>query len=270
MSMRRKILVVDDEPHIVELLAMNLKQNGYDSCKAGDGPAAIERAIAEKPDLILLDLMLPGMSGLEVCRILRQDPRTARIPLIMLSAKSEESDKVIGLGIGADDYVTKPFGLRELLARIEVALRHSTALSASALTTVAANATKMAPAPWAENTSETAPEAYAGRVVASGGNSEPLRTADLAIDEKRHEVRRGTAKISLSPTEFGLLSLMVRNAGKAMRRTCIIRELELAEASEEARALDVHVRNLRRKLGTRPDGKAYVETVRGIGYRCDE
>jgi DNA-binding response OmpR family regulator len=127
MGARRKILVVDDEPHIVELLAMNLRQNGYESCSASDGPGAIEKALSERPDLILLDLMLPGMSGLETCRLLRQDQRSSRIPIIMLTAKSEESDKVIGLGIGADDYVTKPFGLRELLARIEVALRHASA-----------------------------------------------------------------------------------------------------------------------------------------------
>ncbi len=232
MGLRRKILVVDDEPHIVELLVMNLRQNGYDYCTAGDGPGAIAKAIAEKPDLVLLDLMLPGMSGLEVCRLLRQDSRTTRVPVIMLTAKSEESDKVIGLGIGADDYVTKPFGLRELLARIEVALRHS-------------------------STAQTP------------GENTLLRAADIEIDEAGHEVRRGGERIPLSPTEFALLALMARNAGKALKRSRIIQELELAEASEEARALDVHVRNLRKKLGMRPDGGAYVETVRGVGYKCD-
>jgi two-component system alkaline phosphatase synthesis response regulator PhoP len=249
-SERRKILVVDDEPHIVELLAMNLKQNGYASCVAGDGPAAIAKAIEEKPDLILLDLMLPGMSGLEVCRILRQDARTARIPLIMLSAKSEESDKVIGLGIGADDYVTKPFGLRELLARIEVALRHAAAVPSPEL-------------------SPAQPSAF--RPIAAEGNaaSETLRIADLAMDLAGYELRRGGERITLSPTEFALLSLLAKNSGKALKRSVLIDELGLAEASREARALDVHVRNLRKKLGPRPDGAAYVETLRGVGYRCD-
>jgi len=234
MGVRRKVLVVDDEPHIVELIAMNLKQNGYDCCSAGDGHGAIERALAEKPDLVLLDLMLPGMSGLEVCRLLRQDARTARIPLIMLTAKSEESDKVIGLGIGADDYITKPFGLRELLARIEVALRHA-------------------------SSTPTLGPPKAGT----------LRNGDLEIDEEGHEVLRKGENVSLSPTEFSLLTLLAHNAGKAIKRASIVRELDVAGASEDARSLDVHVRNLRKKLGKRADGKEYVETVRGIGYKID-
>jgi DNA-binding response OmpR family regulator len=231
MERRKKILIVDDEPHIVELVAMYLRQSGYDSDAAGDGATALELARAERPDLVLLDLMLPGMSGLEVCRLLRQDAKTARIPIIMLTAKSEESDKVIGLGIGADDYVTKPFGLRELVARIEVALRHA------------------APPP-------------------SPGQT--LRIGELEIDEGGHEVRVGGEGVSLSPTEFSLLALLARNAGKVVKRADIIGELGLAASQEEARSLDVHVRNLRKKLGHRGDGREYVETVRGIGYRADE
>jgi len=183
------------------------------------------------PDLVLLDLMLPGMSGLEVCRLLRQDLKTARIPIIMLTAKSEESDKVIGLGIGADDYITKPFGLRELVARIEVALRHA------------------APPP-----------------IAAGA----LRLGNLEIDEAGHGIRLSGERVSLSPTEFALLDLLARNAGEVVKRAEIIRELGLADSQEEARSLDVHVRNLRKKLGPRGDGLEYVETVRGIGYRADE
>lgn len=232
MSARKKVLVVDDEPHIVELLAMNLRQNGFDSLSAGDGPSALDAAFAEAPDLILLDLMLPGMSGLEVCRVLRQDPRTARTPVIMLTAKSEESDKVIGLGIGADDYVTKPFGLRELLARIDVALRHAAA---------------------------------APPVPAAG----PLRAGDLEVDEAGRAAALGGRRVALSPTEFDLLALLARNAGKAMRRADIVRSIDLGGASESARALDVHVRNLRRKLGPKSDGAPYVETVRGVGYKLD-
>jgi two-component system alkaline phosphatase synthesis response regulator PhoP len=230
MAKRRKILAVDDEPHILELLAMNLGQNGYDSCLAPDGATALELAVRERPDLILLDLMLPGLSGLETCRLLRQDPRTARIPIIILSARSEESDKVIGLGIGADDYVTKPFGLRELMARIEVALRHA----------------QPSPQP---------------------AGAERLRSGDLEIDEDSREVLRGGRRVVLSPTEYSLLALLAREAGKAMRREDIARELDLVGAGGDARSLDVHVRNLRRKLGTRADGADYVETIRGFGYR---
>jgi two-component system, OmpR family, alkaline phosphatase synthesis response regulator PhoP len=227
---RRKVLVVDDEPHIVELLAMNLRQDGYDSCSAGDGRTAIDKALSEKPDLVLLDLMLPGLGGLETCRLLRSDPRTSSIPIIMLTAKSEECDKVIGLGIGADDYVTKPFGLRELVARIEVALRHAAT-----------------PAP--------------------GGGV--LRTGGLEIDEGARELRRGPERIALSPTEFELLAQLARNAGNAVARRDLEGELGIAAGGDEGRALDVHVRNLRRKLGARPGGGEYVTTVRGTGYRFD-
>ncbi len=231
---RRNILIVDDEPHIVELIAMNLRQNGFDSCSAGDGVMAVAKALDLRPDLIILDLMLPGQSGLETCRVLRQDPRTAAIPIIMLTAKSEESDKVIGLGIGADDYVTKPFGLRELLARIEVALRH------------------------------------AARALPDPASTElSMRVGELEIDEGGREVHRRGERVAFSPTEFALLALLARNAGKAVRRADIVRDLDMAGASGEARSLDVHVRNLRRKLGTGPDGKDYVETVRGFGYKLD-
>lgn len=235
MSNKRKILIVDDEPHIVELVSMYLRQNGYDSVSAGDGPAAIETARAAGPDLILLDLMLPGMSGLEVCRVLRQDSLTSRIPIIMLTAKSEESDKVIGLGIGADDYVTKPFGLRELVARIEVALRHASA-SPSAL----------------------------------GAAARPrLKSGELELDEASREVRLRGEKVALSPTEFDILAMLARADGAVVRRADIVKELGVASSSEEARSLDVHVRNIRRKLGPHGDGEEYVETVRGIGFRID-
>lgn len=248
-AVRKNVLVVDDEPHIVELLAMNLRQNGFDSCSAGDGPAAIAKAVTLRPDLIILDLMLPGMSGLETCRILRQDPRTARIPIIMLTAKSEESDKVIGLGIGADDYVTKPFGLRELIARIEVALRHAAAAGSA----FAAGGTPYAAA-------EAEPRYGAGRVI---------RAAGLEIDETSHEARRGGERIALSPTEVSILAMLARKSGGVAARHEIESALGIASSGDEARPLDVHVRNLRRKLGARPGGGGYIGTVRGVGYRLD-
>ena len=233
MGERRKILVVDDEPHIVELVSMHLHQSGYESCSAGDGESAIAMAIEKRPDLVLLDLMLPGMGGLETCRRLRQDARTASLPIIMLTAKSEESDKVIGLGVGADDYITKPFGLRELVARIEVALRH---------------AAPAAPSPPVE------------RVI---------RIEGLVVDEAGREVSLDGERVALSPTEFDLLALLARRLGQAVRRQDIVRDLGMAGASEEARSLDVHVRNIRRKLGERSGGRPWVETVRGFGYKID-
>jgi two-component system alkaline phosphatase synthesis response regulator PhoP len=233
MGERRKILVVDDEPHIVELVSMYLHQSGYDSCSARDGESAISMAIKEGPDLVLLDLMLPGIGGLETCRLLRQDARTAKLPIIMLTAKSEESDKVIGLGVGADDYITKPFGLRELVARIEVALRHA---------------------------SPAAPARAVDGVI---------RVEGLAVDEAGREVSLDGERVALSPTEFDLLALLARQAGRAVRRQDIVRDLDMAGASQGARSLDVHIRNIRRKLGDRSGARPWVETVRGFGYKID-
>jgi len=229
MNANRKILVVDDEAHIVELLVMNLKQNGYDTCTASDGREVLEAAVAARPDLVLLDLMLPGLGGLEVCRQLRADPRTSRIPVIMLTAKSEESDKVIGLGIGADDYITKPFGLRELFARIEVALRRAD---------------------------------RDGSQASSG----PYRAGMLTVDVDGHAVSLDGSGISLSPTEFALLSALAKKSDRTVRRADLAAEAGLAEGEEAGRSLDVHMRNLRKKLGG-ADGRQLIQTVRGIGYR---
>ena len=228
MIANRKILVVDDEAHIVELLVMNLKQNGYDICTASDGREALEAAVTARPDLVLLDLMLPGLGGLEVCRQLRTDPRTTSIPVIMLTAKSEESDKVIGLGIGADDYITKPFGLRELFARIEVALRR------------------------------------ADRNGSPPGFG-PYRTGTLTVDVDGHAVSLDGSAISLSPTEFALLSSLAKRMDRTVRRAELAAEAGLAEGDEAGRSLDVHIRNLRKKLAC-ADGHQLIQTVRGIGY----
>lgn len=228
MAVKRKILIVDDEAHIVELLAMNLRQHGFETRTASNGLAVLDLAVTERPDLILLDLMLPGLSGLEACRILRSDPRTATVPVIMLTAKSEESDKVIGLGIGADDYVTKPFSLRELVARIEAALRR------------------------------TSPVAYLAPAAT-------LAVGPLALDEAGHEAVLDGGRLSLSPTEFDMLAVLARNKGKTVRR---------AELMDPAgRSLDVHMRNLRKKLGDTGRAGASglrIETVRGVGYRLHE
>jgi two-component system alkaline phosphatase synthesis response regulator PhoP len=231
-SPRRRILVVDDEPHIVELLVMHLRQSGFDSLVAGDGENAFEIAASNRPDLILLDLMLPGIGGLETCRRLRQDSRTAAIPIIMLTAKSEESDKVIGLGIGADDYVTKPFGLRELIARIEVALRHAIPAARSV-------------------------------------DPSPICAGELLIDVGGHTVMRMATRVEITPAEFALLVYLARDMGKVVSRESLECALRSAGATAEGRSLDVHVRNIRRKLDPSPLGKSYLSTVRGVGYRLD-
>jgi len=229
MTAKRKILVVDDEAHIVELLEMSLRQNGFDTRAVTDGALVHGTAAAERPDLILLDLMLPGLGGLEICRILRQDPATEGIPVIMLTAKSEESDKVIGLGIGADDYVTKPFGLRELLARIEAVLRR-------------------------------------GRLPTETTPSGPLEVGELAVDVDGHAASLRSEPLALSPTEFSLLSALAGAADRTVRRLDLLREAGLADGVEAGRSLDVHIRNLRKKLGDDGRGRPTIVTVRGIGY----
>lgn len=249
MAEKRKVLVVDDEAHIAELLVMNLHQNGYETCVAGNGTDAMPMALAERPDLILLDLMLPGIGGLEVCRLLKTDPRTAPVPVIMLTAKSEESDKVIGLSIGADDYVTKPFSLRELLARIEALLRRTK------------------PGFGYVSIFDGTSKGITGFSGVSDIGAEILNVGDLTIDFYRHEVRRGQEHLALSPIEFLLLVAMARLPGKALKRSELISQAGLAEGCESGRSLDVHMRNLRRKLGEPSGSKIYIETVRGIGYR---
>jgi len=233
MVLPRKILIVDDEPHIVEFLTMNLRQNGYDHCFAYDGESAIEKAVSDKPDLILLDSMLPGISGVETCRILKQTEKTASIPIIFLSAKSEESDKVLGLAIGADDYITKPFSLKELFARIEAVLRRS------------------------------------NRTAFLGGGKR-RRFQDIEIDIDGHIVEKSGERIQCSPVEFSILAILCEAEGKVVSRSLLIEKLLLSGGDAEARSLDVHIRNLRKKLGSSPNPYGYIESVRGVGFKINE
>jgi DNA-binding response OmpR family regulator len=232
MSSRKKILVVDDERNIVEFLVMNLRQNQYDSCIAYDGYEAVRVAREQSPDLVLLDSMLPGMNGIETCRVLRQDPETRGIPIIFLTAKSEESDKVIGLGVGGDDYITKPFGLRELFARIEAVMRR-------------------------------------GRLDANEETEAVIRLQDLVINTESFVVEKAGVKIQLSLTEYSLLVLLARNRNRVIQRAELLQSLDVTSETAEGRSLDVHLRNLRRKLGEAPDPAGYVETVRGVGLKAN-
>jgi len=239
----RKILVVDDEEVLVETIAYNLEQSGYQVETAANGVSALEAAHRDSFDLIVLDIMLPGMDGLEVCRQLRREDRTATVPIIMLTAKSEEIDKVVGLEVGADDYVTKPFGRRELLARIRALLRRADypvgeerALSQDA-------------------SSDALPPARAELV---GG---PLR-----IDQAGRRVNCRGQELELQPKQFDLLTYLVRNRGTVLTRDQLLHNVWGYDYAGDTRTVDVHVRWLREKLEEDPANPKLIQTVRGVGY----
>ena len=225
-SPARTVLVVDDEPTLVAALKYNLEREGYRVLTAADGGAALDVARSRRPDLLVLDLMLPVMDGLEVCRALR---REMSVPILMLTAKGEEIDKVVGLEIGADDYVTKPFGMRELLARVRALLRR------------------------AEPTAET----------------EVLATGDLEIDLKRREARRDGRPLELKPKELELLLYFVRNRGRAFTREQLLRDVWGYDFLGDSRTVDVHIRWLRQKIEAEPAKPVRLITVRGVGYRFE-
>lgn len=223
-----KILVVDDEANIRELLEYNLQEAGYMVATAVTGEQALEMCAQEAPDLVLLDIMLPGMDGLTVCRELRQRPDTAAIPIIMLTARREESDKVWGLETGADDYITKPFGVRELIARVMAMLRRMS----------------------------TDPDDADSPTV--------LEAFDLKIDTEAFEVWKGKERLDLTLKEFELLKMLISQRGKVLTRDLLLDRVWGYEFYGETRTVDVHIRHIRQKIGD--DGR-YIETVRGVGYR---
>ena len=226
---REHILVVEDEPDILEVIRYNLGKEGFRVSGTDRGEAALETAFEEPPDLVILDLMLPGMNGLDVCRALRADPRTAAVPIVMLTARTEEADIVTGLELGADDYVTKPFSPRVLLARLRAVLRRKRA--------------------------SRTPEA------------ETLHVRDLVISPQRHEVRYRGTPIDLTATEFKLLHFLARHPGWVFTRDQIVDRVRGEDYAVTDRSVDVQVVGLRRKLG---EAAAFIETVRGVGYRFKE
>ncbi len=238
----RKILIVDDEPVLVETIAYNLEQAGYEVMTAADGASALEVARRERPDLVILDLMLPQMDGLEVCRLLRREDNTATMPILMLTAKGEEIDKVVGLEVGADDYVTKPFGRRELLARVKGLLRR------------AEYAPQSEERP-AQMTTEG--PAHSNRELVAG----PLRI-DLA---GRRVICRGQ-ELELQPKQFELLTYLVRNRGTVLTRDQILHNVWGYDYTGDTRTVDVHVRWLREKLEEDPANPRLIQTMRGVGY----
>jgi DNA-binding response OmpR family regulator len=209
-GVRAKILVVDDEPEAVELLEFNLKQAGFDVIAAADGAQALRKARSVVPSLIVLDLMLPEIDGLEVCKMLRRDPATARIPIIMLTAKAAEIDRIIGLELGADDYITKPFSPRELVLRIKKVML---------------------------------------RGQAGVAEPETLKFGELLIDPPRHLVKWHGKRVELTATEFRLLVILAQRPGRVQSRDQLLRDVWEYNSLIDTRTVDTHVRRLREKLG---------------------
>jgi len=229
--MNEKILIVDDEKSLVESLEYALKKDGYQVLVAGNGLEALEKAREAKPDLVVLDVMLPGMDGLEVCRRLRNE--RAELPILLLTARDEEIDRVVGLELGADDYVTKPFSLRELTARIKAQLRRLHLFS----------------------NNEPPPETM---------QFGPLRIASF-----RREVFRGERKVELTPKEFDLLLYLARHPDHAMSRDLLIERVWGYDFCGDGKIVNVTVQRLREKLEDDPRNPSFIATVRGVGYRFD-
>jgi DNA-binding response OmpR family regulator len=222
-----RILVVDDEPTLAATVRFNLEKEGYQVVAVADGEAAVAAARDHKPHLIILDLMLPGMDGFDVCRLLRKE---TNVPIIIVTAKTEEVDKVVGLELGADDYVTKPFSMKELIARVRAQLRR------------AVQPTRMEP-------------------------DQTLTSGDLSVDLLRREVTRAGASQPLTSKEFDLLVFLMRNRGHTLTRDQLLQRIWGYEAMGQTRTVDVHIGRLREKIENDADQPARIITVRGVGYR---
>ena len=223
---KSKILVVDDDRNIVDLVRLYLERDGYRVLVAYDGLEALKLARQRRPDLIVLDLLLPEVDGLDVCRILQTE---SEVPIIMLTAKTTEEDKLIGLELGADDYVTKPFSPRELVARVRTVLRR------------------------------------VGKEAPQGPTE--MRFTDLVIDRRSHEVRVRGEVVSLTPTEFRLLEVLAGEPGRALTRLELLDRVFGYDFEGFKRTIDVHVKNLRKKIEPDPKHPTYVQTVYGVGYK---
>ena len=221
---KQKILIVDDEPSIQELIGFNLEQSGFDTAIAADGFAALEMFESYKPDLIVLDLMLPGKDGYDVCKEIR---RTSNVPIIMLTAKETELERVLGLELGADDYMTKPFSPLELVARIKAVLRRASGQESQ--------------------------------------DENEYKVGNIFLQVDTREVKVGDQLVELTRKEFDLLHIFMQNVGKVMTREVLLQKVWGYEYEGETRTVDVHIRHLRRKLG--PGGESRIETIPGVGYK---
>lgn len=222
-----KIVVIEDEDDILEVIAYNLKREGYEVVTSTSGEDGLEKIEKSSPHLVVLDLMLPEIDGIELCRKLKSDPLTRAIPVIMVTAKGEESDVVLGLGVGADDYITKPFSPRELVARVKAVLRRSHAR----------------------------PEGESRDRIARGG---------VVIDPQRHDVQVDGEPVTLTATEFRLLHFLASHPGRVFTRDHLLSRVIGEDAIVIDRNIDVHVRAIRKKLGPY---RELIETIRGVGYR---
>ncbi len=225
--MKANILVVDDEKDILELVSYNLKKEGFGISVSTDGEDALRRVKQEKYDLIILDLMLPGIQGMELCRILKSSEDTSFVPIIMLTAKNEEFDKVLGLEMGADDYITKPFSPRELIARVKAVLR---------------------------------------RTHEKPLKDKTFKIGELEINTDTYQVVKRGEQIKLSATEFKLLLYLVKRKGRVFNRDMLLDAVWKDEAYVEPRTVDVHIRRLRERIEDDPSRPEYIKTRRGLGY----
>ena len=231
--MDRKILIVDDEKNIADIIAFNLKKEGYQVIKAGDGEEGVKMAMEENPDLILLDIMMPKMDGYEACKKIREKKNT---PIIMLTARAEELDKVLGLELGADDYVTKPFGVRELMARVKANLRKTVIR---------------------EEVAEEKPAVEEGNF------------GRLDINVERYEVRKEGKALDLTLREFELLKFLSERKGQVFSRETLLEKVWGYEYYGDVRTVDVTIRRLREKIEDEPGKPTYILTKRGVGYYFD-
>jgi two-component system alkaline phosphatase synthesis response regulator PhoP len=226
-GLMKKVLVVDDEEQIVRVLRAYLEQSGYSVVSAADGISALAVFQREKPDFIILDLNLPGMDGLEVCRSVR---RQAKIPILMLTARVDEADKLLGLELGADDYVVKPFSPREVVARVRTIFR---------------------------------------RAEGTAAQAEVIRAGDLTIDLEQHSVTVGSRSVELTPTEFDILVVLARQPRRVFTRLQIMEQAQGSAFEGYERTIDAHIKNLRLKLEPNSKQPSYIHTVFGVGYKLD-
>lgn len=226
------IYIADDEPNIRNIVSIGLKDSGYDTKEFPDGTSLLNEVKKKRPDAIVLDWMMPQPDGLTVCRVLRENEDTHSIPVLMLTARGEEIDRVLGLEIGADDYIVKPFSMKELCARVKAVLRRS------------------------------------GRRNEPDG--EIFRHGSLVVDVMRHQVTREGKPIDLTAKEFDLLVMLMKNRGRVMTRDTLLDKVWGVEYFGDTRTVDVHVRYLRQKIEEDPDSPVCIQTVRGVGYRFSE
>jgi len=223
-----RILIVEDDPTVLDTLAFNLQQEGYDVLTAQDGEQALELVRAEHPDLVVLDIMLPRLDGLAVCRLIRKNPESVSLPIIILSARGTQGDKMVGLDSGADDYITKPFGLGEFLARVRAVLR---------------------------------------RAPGRAEHSQRLLGGDITVDLTARRAYRGEEELHLSGKEFDLLAELMRNQGAVLSRDLILSRVWGYDYYGDSRTVDVHIRWLRQKIEHDASDPQHIITVRGVGYR---